>query len=257
MKEIRCMHYQIPSRVDMALQFTNGTLIGTGKRNPASIVESKGISEEDKEYQTELEKHIPKSTRHVFLIRHGQYNLDGPTDTERYLTALGRKQAEYTGNRLKELNFPYTSLIKSTMVRAQETAEVVLSCLEGVPLKKIKDCNLLEEGAPIPPEPPVGHWKPEAYQFYQDGPRIEAAFRKYIHRADVSQTEDSYDIIVSHSNVIRYFVCRALQFPPDAWLRFTLHHCSITWIVITPSGRVIVRGLGDSGHIPSEAVTSN
>mgnify|MGYP002715800813 CR=1 FL=1 len=50
---------------------------------------------------------------------------------------------------------------------------------------------------------------------------------------------------------------RALQFPPDAWLRFTIHHCSITWIVITPTGRVIVRGLGDSGHIPSEAVTSN
>lgn len=49
------------------------------------------------------------------------------------------------------------------MVRAQETAAVVLECLEGVNFKNIKDCNLLEEGAPIPPEPPVGHWKPEAY----------------------------------------------------------------------------------------------
>ena len=45
--------------------------------------------------------------------------------------------------------------------------------------------------------------------------RIEAAFRKYFHRAESSQKEDSYEIIVCHANVIRYFVCRALQFPPE------------------------------------------
>ena len=44
--------------------------------------------------------------------------------------------------------------------------------------------------------------------FFQDNPRIEGAFRKYIHRAAPSQTEDSYDLIVCHGNVIRYFVCR-------------------------------------------------
>ena len=47
------------------------------------------------------------------------------------------------------------------------------------------------------------------------GFRIEAAFRKYFHRAESSQKEDSYEIIVCHANVIRYFVCRALQFPPE------------------------------------------
>jgi serine/threonine-protein phosphatase PGAM5 len=45
-------------------------------------------------------------------------------------------------------------------------------------------------------------------QFYQDGARIEAAFRKYFHRAEKSQETDSYDILVCHANVIRYFVCR-------------------------------------------------
>ena len=30
----------------------------------------------------------------------------------------------------------------------------------------------------------------------------------------------------------RYFVCRALQFPPEAWLRISLKHASITWITI-------------------------
>jgi len=45
-------------------------------------------------------------------------------------------------------------------------------------------------------------------QFYQDGARIEAAFRKYFYRADRSQEKDSYEILVCHANVIRYFVCR-------------------------------------------------
>lgn len=45
-------------------------------------------------------------------------------------------------------------------------------------------------------------------QYHEDGARIEAAFRRYIHRADPKQKEDSYEIIVCHANVIRYFVCR-------------------------------------------------
>lgn len=45
-------------------------------------------------------------------------------------------------------------------------------------------------------------------QYHEDGARIEAAFRHYIHRADPKQKEDSYEIIVCHANVIRYFVCR-------------------------------------------------
>lgn len=63
-------------------------------------------------------------------------------------------------------------------------------------------------------------------------------------------------MIVCHANVIRYFVCRALQIPPEAWLRMSLDHASITWISIQPSGRVTLRHLGDSGHISPEFVTS-
>lgn len=47
-------------------------------------------------------------------------------------------------------------------------------------------------------------------QYHEDGARIEAAFRRYIHRADPKQKEDSYEIIVCHANVIRYFVCRCV-----------------------------------------------
>lgn len=41
-----------------------------------------------------------------------------------------------------------------------------------------------------------------------DGARIDAAFAKYFYRPDAAQEKDSYTIIVSHANVIRYLVCR-------------------------------------------------
>lgn len=115
-------------------------------------------------------------------------------------------------------------------------------------------CDLLREGAPIEPVPPVTHWKPDAV-YHEDGARIEAAFRRYIHRADPRQKEDSYEIIVCHANVIRYFVCRALQFPPEGWLRIGLNNGSITWLTIRPSGRVALRTLGDSGFMPPDKLT--
>jgi len=196
----------------------------------------------------------PKVTRHIFLIRHGQYSMDGQGDVEKGLSGLGKEQAKLTGKRLAELGFPYTILVRSTMTRATETAEIISCSVPDVP---VVNCDMIREGAPIPPEPPVGHWRPEAQQFYEDGARIEAAFRKYFHRADSCQEQDSYEIMVCHSNVIRYFVCRAMQFPPEAWLRFSLHNCSITWLVIHPSGRIVLKALGDSGHIPIDKLTTS
>ncbi|KAF7271738.1 serine/threonine-protein phosphatase Pgam5, mitochondrial-like isoform X2 [Rhynchophorus ferrugineus] len=211
------------------------------------------LAHKDDNNNINVEKNTPKACRNLILIRHGQYNLDGVTDKERQLTKLGRLQAEYTGKRLKELNLPYDSMIKSTMMRAQETGSIISTFLPDIP---VSHCDLLREGAPIPPEPPLGTYRPES-QFFEDGARIEAAFRKYFHRADPKQEKDSYTIIVCHANVIRYLVCRALQFPAEAWLRMSLYHASITWISITPSGRCVLRVLGDAGHIPTNALTTS
>ncbi|XP_056640483.1 serine/threonine-protein phosphatase PGAM5, mitochondrial-like isoform X2 [Diorhabda carinulata] len=215
-------------------------------------IKGRRLSETEENTLNEQTEKKPTAVRHIILIRHGQYNLNGTTDGERVLTKLGRMQAEYTGKRLKELDLPYTQMVKSTMTRAQETGTIISEYIPEIP---VLHCDLLREGAPIPPEPPVGTWKPENY-FYQDGSRIEAAFRKYFHRADCSQEKDSYTVLVCHANVIRYFVCRALQFPAEAWLRLSINHASITWISITPSGRCILRVLGDTGHMPPNVITS-
>ncbi|XP_029108812.1 serine/threonine-protein phosphatase PGAM5, mitochondrial-like [Scleropages formosus] len=242
-------------------QHTTVALSGNGwdsnwdKRDPITLMNSKKKRDKDTplsdDPSAELEKKKPKATRHIILIRHSQYNLKGESDKERFLTSLGREQAELTGQRLATLGLKYDFIVHSTMTRATETANIISKHFPDV--EKVS-CDLLREGSPIEPVPQVGHSKPE-FVYHEEGARIEAAFRRYIHRADVEQKEDSYDIIVCHANVIRYFVCRALQFPPEGWLRMSLNHGSITWLYVRPSGRVGLRMLGDAGFMPPEKLT--
>ena len=194
----------------------------------------------------------PTASRHILLVRHGQYHY-AEDDADCNLTNLGREQLDLTGRRLKQLNFPYTHIFYSTMTRAIESTNEIIKHLPGVPATP---CDLLREGAPFPPEPPVRNWPEEGEKaFQEDGPRIESAFAHYIHRADPDQKEDSYEILVCHGNVIRYFVCRALQLPPEAWIRMSLDHGSLTWITIRPTGTVSLRWLGNSGYMPPDKLS--
>ncbi|XP_062274229.1 serine/threonine-protein phosphatase PGAM5, mitochondrial isoform X2 [Scomber scombrus] len=223
------------------------------KRDPSALTNGKKKESATEDPSSEQDNGKPKATRNILLIRHSQYNLSGSSDKERILTPLGREQAEFTGQRLAALGLKYDILIHSSMARATETANIISKHLSG-PGVDLVSCDLLREGAPIEPVPPVTHWKPDAV-YHEDGARIEAAFRRYIHRADPKQKEDSYEIIVCHANVIRYFVCRALQFPPEGWLRMGLNNGSITWLTIRPSGRVALRTLGDAGFMPPDKLT--
>ncbi|XP_078027035.1 serine/threonine-protein phosphatase PGAM5, mitochondrial isoform X2 [Epinephelus lanceolatus] len=227
------------------------------KRDPSALTNGKKKEKKEEnateDPSSEQDNGKPKATRNILLIRHSQYNLSGISDKERTLTPLGREQAEFTGKRLAELGLKYDVLIHSSMARATETANIISKHLSGLGVELVS-CDLLREGAPIEPVPPVTHWKPDAV-YHEDGARIEAAFRRYIHRADPKQKEDSYEIIVCHANVIRYFVCRALQFPPEGWLRMGLNNGSITWLTIRPSGRVALRTLGDAGFMPPDKLT--
>ncbi|XP_006901039.1 PREDICTED: serine/threonine-protein phosphatase PGAM5, mitochondrial isoform X2 [Elephantulus edwardii] len=223
------------------------------RREPPSLVNlrKRNLESGEEELASRLDHYKAKATRHIFLIRHSQYHVDGSLEKDRTLTPLGREQAELTGVRLASLGLKFDRIVHSSMTRAIETTDIICKHLPGVCRVST---DLLREGAPIEPDPPVSHWKPEAV-YYEDGARIEAAFRNYIHRADVRQEEDSYEIFICHANVIRYIVCRALQFPPEGWLRLSLNNGSITHLVIRPNGRVALRTLGDTGFMPPDKIT--
>jgi serine/threonine-protein phosphatase PGAM5 len=43
--------------------------------------------------------------------------------------------------------------------------------------------------------------------------------------AEGAETKHEFEIVVCHGNVIRFFMMRALQLPPEAWLRLCTFNC--------------------------------
>ncbi|XP_040566355.1 serine/threonine-protein phosphatase Pgam5, mitochondrial [Lepeophtheirus salmonis] len=237
-------------------------------RDPVSLVKPLNNSDAQNEekkalHQQKVKENTSKAKRMIILVRHGQYNLNGETDTQKYLTALGREQASLTGKRLHELLKYYAddntdiTLTMSTMTRATETANIILKELDPKIKEAPKKCDLIREGAPVEPSPPLRKdiWDPFPSDFLIDGSRIEAAFRKHFHRAKPSQENMSIDILVCHGNVIRYFLCRALQFPSNAWLRMNIDNGSITIFTIHSNGEVVLNTYSNSGHFPMDKKT--
>lgn len=191
-------------------------------------------------------------SRHLYLIRHGQYFDNVRSLDEMKLTILGREQLEYTGKRLNQMNIQFDRLIHSGMVRAFESATIINQQFDRK-LQLIQDKNLTE-GLPVAPIPYAGISQQDVDAFGERA-RIDAAFATYFHRSRSNQRKDTHDIIVFHANLLRYFICKIMQFPVQAWLRITLNHGSITQLTILSDGGVILKTVGDSGFIPSKKIT--
>ena len=76
------------------------------KRQPEAVVKPPPTVPDGQhleEYHEKIAKATPSAARVLILVRHGQYNLSGSQDSERYLTELGREQADLTGQRLAQV----------------------------------------------------------------------------------------------------------------------------------------------------------
>lgn len=150
-----------------------------------------------------------------------------------------------------------TKVRVSNMTRAKETAELIAKELPSSIVVDEPD-PLLNEALPAPMIPIRPDIKGAEEEIDAHRDRIEEAFQKYIYRTDVDDDDDEddeFEIIVCHGNVIRYFFCRALQLPPEAWLRMSIFNCSLTYLMVRPSGVVSARMLGDIGHLDYEEST--
>ena len=141
------------------------------------------------------------------------------------------------------------------MARATETHHLMMPHLKEIKQCYDQPCSLIKEGAPCKPSPASVTWKPSEESFYKDNLRIEAAFCNHIHRADKNEESNYTSLFVCHGNVIRYFVCRALQIPGDHWLRLSLYNASITVLDIHSNGNVSLKILGDVGFLQPTMIT--
>jgi serine/threonine-protein phosphatase PGAM5 len=177
-------------------------------------------------------------SRTVVLLRHGQYE----TESLGILTPLGRTQAQATARFLDRMRID--TVWSSTLPRAKETAEIVAGHLAVAP---VRHTRILREGMYTK----VEGYKVPASERAEDRARAESAFRKFFRPSRIDRTE----LIVCHGNLIRYFVCRALDVPIARWVKMNTSHCALTRIVVRDTGAVRVVSYNETSHLPAKLVT--
>ena len=217
--------------------------------------------------------------RILHLIRHAQIDLTRtpPTRQGWSLTPLGQQQAFRTAQRLSQL--PITAIHCSTYPRTLETAQILASQLNNVP---IQSSESLCECVPAVPqsfrawhaatriEPPDQHRYevPPAmrpwlniwthYVSFESVAAGEAqgqqAFETYFH-APHDQVE--HEVIVSHGNLLGYFLCRVLHLPTDAWMQLDMYNCALSEVRIDAAGEMRLLSFNDTDHLPYELRTDN
>jgi len=205
------------------------------------------------------------TNRVLYLVRHGEH--DGGA-----LTEAGERQARLTGQRLRDV--PFAAIHHSPSGRAVQTAKLIAESLAGVPLHP---SELLRECVPAMPARSL--LSPEQREFFDSMPadrlasgpaQAAAAVERYAGMAVeryagvaggryAAVAGERYagmaggrcELVVSHGNLINWFVCRALDAPDHAWLRMLDYHCAITVIMYFPD-RVKLVSYNDVGHLPAQ-----
>merc|ERR1740124_22652 len=205
----------------------------------------------DSNWDCRNDKRPPKDvTRTLLLIRHGQYFDQEKEAEKRKLTELGKLQCEKVAQRLKEFGFDYDKIHISTKVRAKESGDLIRKHFPNVPYEYN---SLLEEGWPGPRIPGKKREITEKKRKQQQ--QIKEGYYSVFHRANETCTKPQIEIVVCHQNVIRSFVCRALQIPPECWLRMGGFNSGITSIKINPNGSCSMQFFADIGHLDAEEIT--
>lgn len=195
------------------------------------------------------EQEMDFGVRRLVLVRHAQ-------SEGKALTAQGREQATKTGKHLQTLLGKTARVVyTSRSAEASETAKLLQPHLGNC---EVAQLSQLDEGIPTIPSPrPAAFNKEHEKAIGLDGPRLEGAFSCLFVRPTGAQLDRSaVEVVVSSGNILRYFVCRALQLPDTAWLRFKCEHCGIVMMDINVAGEVTLSEFGSVGHIPSNLRSS-
>ncbi len=180
----------------------------------------------------------------VFLVRHGAFDRnDGLSElTDNPLNALGHEQARRLGERLADMNVPFTRFATSDFLRARQTAEDI-----GAVLHRHPDVDtLIRECTPTPEHPEyTTYHSPEDIAHCVES--LEAVWSRYF--APTPQG-DTWDLLVCHGNVIRWLVARATGADERHWYANDIANASLTVIAIRPDGSMRLVTYSDVGHLP-------
>jgi probable phosphoglycerate mutase len=176
--------------------------------------------------------------RTLYLARHGE-----ATDE---LTPSGREQARLLGERLAGV--PFTGVFHSPVRRAAETAALVAAELEtDVPVSASELVGDYLPYAPTADElPPV--FAPIALAHVADyGPEPSYAAEAV---AEFTQPVSRTDLIITHSQIVTWFVRASLDAPDARWLGINAANTGLTVIRYREGCPPMLVMFNDQSHLP-------
>ncbi len=193
------------------------------------------------------------SHRILYLVRHGQYQLKQRDQGE--LTAMGEEQARITAEALHDI--PFNMIHVSTVRRAVQTAEIVAESFPGI---QIQSSELLRECVPSMPKRLAALFamRSPAYdpqEMTLCAHQFDRAFAYFF--TPPPEGINSYDLLICHGNIIRYFVTAALRINAEVWASLLIHNCGITRVMIDTDGDMFLISHNDIGHLPPDLRTDN
>jgi serine/threonine-protein phosphatase PGAM5 len=186
------------------------------------------------------------AVRYVYLVRHGHYISSHEADNRGGgLSDIGRQQADLTAETMSK--FPLAEVFCSSMRRTFETAERIAIRHGKVPqafdtLREIIPCIPPGEEALFVERFP--DLTPE--KMARERRAADKAFDRFFQSA---ADEVIHEAVISHGNIIRYFVCRVLNAPIELWTKMETNHCGITRCAVE-DGKFRLISLNDTGHLP-------
>lgn len=190
-------------------------------------------------------------TRYLYLVRHAQFDPNADTNPQGDLTALGRKQAGRLVKVFKDV--PVHAIHASTLPRAWQTAEPLAHAFPEVKIERTR--RLWECVPPVTPAiraAHFGHLTDTELSLFHD--QAERAVQFYLKGTTGT---DKHEVLVSHGNLIRYFVCRVLGGDGGGWVNMRIANCSVTRISIDINGQAALYSYNETAHLGAGQITDN
>ncbi|WP_233521598.1 histidine phosphatase family protein [Streptomyces triticagri] len=190
--------------------------------------------------------------RYLYVVRHGEAEPDGNG-----LTALGRRQAELLGERLRDV--PLTAVHHGPLPRARQTAaRAVAARTATVPVHESEAAGdyvpHLPERSELPPQSADLFLRFIAGTTEEERERGPGLARSALDlfTGPVAGDTDRHELLVTHNFLAAWLVRDAMCAPDWRWLGLNLCNAALTVIRYAPDRPAGVLTLNDMAHLPAE-----
>lgn len=175
----------------------------------------------------------------LYFIRHGETEANLDSTKPAILTKEGNKQVEILSNYLKDEKVDL--ILSSDLERAKLTAQMIKEINTSNPQFKITS-ELQEIYRLIVGDKPKEGTRPN--RFEEDYQRADNFYKKLL------KSNHKKIFIISHGNIMKFFIAKALNIDPKFTKNITLDPSSITKFIVNES--VEIKYINNTNHLEKE-----